>query len=50
MLQQCPVQWKPHYVLGQQDDDADALLDRWLTLNIEMDEEAKGTRRSPRSR
>jgi hypothetical protein len=40
MLQQCPVKWIPHHVLGHQDDDSDA-LDRWATLNIEMDEDAK---------
>jgi hypothetical protein len=41
MLQQCPVKWIPHHVLGHQDDDSDAFLDRWTTLNIEMDEDAK---------
>jgi hypothetical protein len=41
MLQQCPVKWIPHHVLGHQDDDSDAFLDRWATLNIEMDEDAK---------
>ena len=40
MLQQCPVKWIPHHVLGHQDDDPDAFLDRWATLNIEMDEVA----------
>jgi hypothetical protein len=40
MLQQCPVKWIPHHV-GHQDDDSDAFLDRWATLNIEMDEDAK---------
>jgi hypothetical protein len=40
MLQQCPVKWIPHHVLGHQDDDPDAFLDRWATLNIEMDEDA----------
>jgi hypothetical protein len=37
MLQQCPVKWIPHHVLGHQD--SDAFLDRWTT--IEMDEDAK---------
>jgi hypothetical protein len=40
MLQQCPVKWIQHHVLGHQDDDPDAFLDRWATLNIEMDEDA----------
>ena len=37
MLQQSKIQWTPHYVLGHQDDDPDATLDRWAILNIEMD-------------
>jgi hypothetical protein len=41
MLQQCPVKWTPHHVLGHQDDDPDAFFDCWATLNIEMDEDAK---------
>jgi hypothetical protein len=40
-LQQYPVKWIPH-VLGHQDDDPDAfLVDRWATLSIEMDDQAK---------
>jgi hypothetical protein len=38
MIQQFPVKWIPHHVLRYQDDDPDAFLDRWATLNIEMDE------------
>jgi hypothetical protein len=41
MLQQCPVKRVPHHVLGDQDDDPDAFLDRWATPNIEMDEDVK---------
>jgi hypothetical protein len=41
MLQQWLVEWIPHHVLGHQDDDADAFLDRWATLNREMDEDAR---------
>ena len=41
MLQQCPVKWVPRHVLGHQDNDPDAFLDRWATLNIEMDADAK---------
>jgi hypothetical protein len=40
MLQQCPVKWIPRHVLGHQDDDPDTFLDRWATLDIEMDEDA----------
>jgi hypothetical protein len=40
MLQQCPVKWIPHHLLGHQDDDPDAFLDRWATLNM-MDKDAK---------
>ena len=41
MLQHCPVKSIPHHALGHQDDYSDAFLDRWTTLNIEMDEDAK---------
>jgi hypothetical protein len=41
IFQQCPVKWVPHHVLGHQDDDPDAFLDRWATLNIETDDQAK---------
>jgi hypothetical protein len=41
VLQQCPVKWIPHHVRGHQDDDPDAFVDRWATLNIEMDEGTK---------
>jgi hypothetical protein len=40
MLQQCPVKWIPHHVPGIKTT-TDAFLDRWATLNIEMDEDAK---------
>jgi hypothetical protein len=36
MLQQCPVKWIPHHVLGHQDDDSDAFLDRWRLSMTEM--------------
>jgi putative intracellular protease/amidase len=41
MLQQSPIHWTAHHVLGHQDDDPDATLDRWAILNIEMDMAAK---------
>jgi hypothetical protein len=40
MLQQCSVKWIPHHVLASRRR-PDAFLDRWATLNIEMDEDAK---------
>jgi hypothetical protein len=41
ILQQFPVKWIPHHIHGRQDDDPDAFLDRWATLDIEMDGDAK---------
>ncbi len=33
----CPIQWRHRYIKGHQDNDPAALLDRWATLNVEMD-------------
>jgi len=35
------IQWKFRHVKGHQDDDANAIFDRWALLNIRMDAEAK---------
>jgi len=36
-----PVSWKYHHVKGHQDNDGVSTLDRWATLNVEMDNLAK---------
>jgi hypothetical protein len=36
-LAQSPVKWTWRHVLGHQDDNGIKVLDRWVTLNIEMD-------------
>jgi hypothetical protein len=41
VLAQGPVKSTWRHVLGHQDDDGIEVLDRWATLNIEMDNLAK---------
>jgi hypothetical protein len=41
MLANSPITWKWRHVAGHQDDDGIEDLDRWATLNIEMDNLAK---------
>jgi hypothetical protein len=36
-----PIKWNFRHVKGHQDDDPDAILDRWAHLNIQMDNLAK---------
>ena len=40
-LARSPVTWTWHHVIGHQDDNGIEALDRWATLNIEMDNLAK---------
>ena len=40
-MRRCPISWTTRHVKGHQDDNAEAVLDRWALLNIEMDEKAK---------
>ena len=40
-LRRVPIAWKPRHVKGHQDDDESAVLDRWASINIEMDLKAK---------
>ena len=40
-LRICPVQVKMKHVKGHQDDDWEAVLDRWATLNVAADDGAK---------
>ena len=39
--QHSPVKWKTRHILGHQDDNPNHVLDRWATLNCEMDRRAK---------
>jgi hypothetical protein len=41
MLRRSPVSWKAEHVLGHQDDDVHATLDRNAMMNVTMDGEAK---------
>jgi hypothetical protein len=41
MLRRSPVTWKAEHVLGHQDDDVHATLDRKAMMNVTMDGEAK---------
>jgi hypothetical protein len=41
MLRRSPVSWKAEHVLGHQDDDVHATLDRKAMMNVTMDGEAK---------
>jgi hypothetical protein len=41
VLHSCPISWRHRHVKGHQDEDPSAELDRWATLNIEMDLSAK---------
>ena len=41
LVQQSPLQWSFKHVYGHQDDNPYATLDRWATLNVEMDLAAK---------
>jgi hypothetical protein len=41
MLRRSPVSWKAEHVLGHQDDDVHATLDRKAIMNVTMDGEAK---------
>jgi hypothetical protein len=36
-IKSSPITWKFHHVKGHQDEDVDAILDRWAILNIQMD-------------
>ena len=40
-IKSSPIQWKFRHVKGHQDNIRDAILDRWVLLNIEMDSLAK---------
>jgi hypothetical protein len=40
-IKSSPITWKFQHVKGHQDKDADATLDRWAILNIQMDSLAK---------
>ena len=40
-MQCCPISWTTRHVKGHQDDNAEAVLDRWALLNIELDDKAK---------
>ncbi len=41
IMASCPITWHHRHVKGHQDNDPTALLDRWATLNIDMDYHAK---------
>ena len=41
VISSTPIQWTPKHVKSHQDDDPYAVLDRWATLNVEMDLAAK---------
>ena len=40
-MRRCAITWTTRHVKGHQDDDTDAVIDRWALLNIEMDDKAK---------
>ena len=41
VIQQSPITWTHRHIKGHQDDDGTEPLDRWATLNVEMDNLAK---------
>jgi hypothetical protein len=41
MISKCPIQWKFRNIFEHQDDIPTKVLDRWATLNVEMDAGAK---------